>query len=112
MSALTVIASVAISGDASPGYVRMSGPSMSPTIRPGEWVAIDPDVTQFAGEGIYLVAFERPGSVPVPQMKRLKVVEGMLMVVSDDALYPPFPAGDGLVIGGKMIGQPARGPRT
>lgn len=93
--------SMALSRVEAPGYVRMTGPSMRPTIAPGDWVQVDPNVTSFAGEGIYLVAFDGPR--PVPQLKRLKYHDGVLVVVSDDPVYPPFPASGNLLIGGKMI---------
>lgn len=105
MSVSTGTSLAAVSACDLPGYFRMSGAAMVPTIRPGEWVAIDPNVTRFAGEGIYLVAFDGPR--PVPQLKRLKVVDGVLMVLSDDPTFPPFPAGEKLVVGGKMQGNRA-----
>jgi phage repressor protein C with HTH and peptisase S24 domain len=103
MTAMTTSASIALPHYNVPGYVRMKGPAMRPTIAPGEWVMIYPNVTSFDGEGIYLTAFDGPR--PVPQLKRLRYSDGVLMVVSDDPMYEPFPAGDNLLIGGKMIGK-------
>ena len=82
------------------GFVAMNGPCMAPTLAHGEWVRIDPSVTAFTGEGVYLVAFDRTGSVP--QLKRLAYRDGVLTVVSDNPAFPPFPAPDNLLIGGKQ----------
>lgn len=80
------------------GWVQMKGDSMQPTINPGEWAEVDPNVTTFNGDGIYLV-----DTGNCAQIKRLKMRKGRLIVVSDNPFYPPWEARDGLAIGGKVV---------
>jgi hypothetical protein len=92
-------------------WVQQKGDSLAPTIKPGEWIEIDPRVTWFTGPGIYLTAWKHFDPTPchpkqIPQLRRLDFINGVLHSVPDNPLYPAFAVAiDGLLIGGK-VAQP------
>ena len=83
---------------------------MAPTIAPGQWVEVDPNVIAFEGPGVYLTAWRSFTPQPwyprqVPQIRRLDYIDGVLHSVSDNPNYPPFEVSvDGVIIGGKVVG--------
>ncbi|MBE2211186.1 MAG: S24 family peptidase [Xanthomonadaceae bacterium] len=90
-------------------WIQQRGDSLSPTIEPGDWVEVDPNVTTFVGPGIYLTAwndFEPKPHHPkqFPQLRRLAFIDGELHSAADNPFYPPFKvkAAD-LLIGGKVV---------
>lgn len=74
------------------------GNSMIPAIRPGDVVIVDTGCTSFDGDGIYLI-----NTGHGQQIKGLQDRGDAVYVVSANTdIFPPFPAPDGTVIGGKV----------
>lgn len=89
--------------------IQQRSDSMEPTIELGDWVDIDPNVTAYAGPGMYLTAwrnFEPKPHYPrqVPQLRRLALVGGDLHVTFDNPVYPSFKVNAAnVLIGGKVL---------
>lgn len=90
-------------------WVQVRGGSMAPTIQPGEWVEVDPNVTGFTGPGVYVTAWRNwtPSRlVPrqVIEVRRLDYIGGELHSTSDNPHLPSFKVDmEELVIGGKLV---------
>ncbi|AOY00119.1 S24 family peptidase [Jeongeupia sp. USM3] len=66
--------------------VRAKGDSMTPTITSGDALFIDPRVSYFAGDGIYIIVIDG-----LAMIKRLQLVgPGRYKVCSDNQLYHPY----------------------
>ncbi|MGS7841827.1 S24 family peptidase [Stenotrophomonas forensis] len=74
------------------------GDSMIPVIQPGESLMVDTGISQFDGDGIYLI-----NNGNGQQIKGLQDRGDAIYVVSANAaLYPAFPLPKSTVIGGKV----------
>ena len=91
-------------------FIQHRGDTLSPTIKPGQWVEIDPNTNVFTGPGVYLTAWSHFKPQPhyprqIPQLRRLDYIDGVLHSVPDNPLYPPFKVDVGDVLfGGKVVG--------
>jgi len=66
--------------------VRASNDSMKPTIQPKDVLFVDTSVTDFKGEGVYLICHNNE-----LLCKRLQVVGKVLTVISDNNFYKTWP---------------------